>query len=316
MDICIRVRETGEWASSPSRVLPAMRDAYANYKERLGIYQEAPYITGEYIVYRPDNDPYLPTYIARVNEIHPGAAGDGPNSGNARATRMTVSREVHGRLASSTPIIDMNDVMAFVVDSPAMSSANWVTCRAYQAWAFRDFIYDPHQSIKKSYMSLHTSYLSFTHSILANESVTIDLPDLSPNIVFNVSRNENNSVFFERNDARGSRIRMCDNDYARAGYLGYYTRLTMDVGIVVVPPMNAFTQQQQQPAASLLSTDHLPPPEETGDEGEQCILCNHNKINVKFSPCNHATCCYVCYSKLLKNECPICRGAILHLQNV
>ena len=140
--------------------------------------------------------------------------------------------------------------------------------------------------------------------------MTIDLPDLNPNIIFNVSRNENNSVYFERNDASGSRVRMCDNEYARAGYLGFYTRITMDPGIIVIPPPPATVYY------NLLSTSHLPAPEETDDESLQCILCNSHQVNVKFSPCEHKISCSGCYSRMVKNECPVCRSTISRLMNL
>jgi len=286
-----------------------MRDAYVKYKEQTS--QEAPCILNDYVVYRPDNDPYMPTYVARISDINSGAAPESDTASGAGDIRhMIVSQAIHDRIESqslSTPIIDMLDVMAFIVDTPVGTRPNWMPCRAYQSWAFRDFIYDRHRSIKKSYMSRYTTYLSFTSNILANQIVTIDLPDLSPNIVFNVSRNDNNSVFFERNDARGSRVRMCDNSYARAGYLGYYTRITMDIGMVVLPPQ---TSTHGEATSALLSVDHIPPPEETACEDEQCILCNNNKVNARFSPCEHAACCSTCYSKFTKNECPLCRRSI------
>jgi hypothetical protein len=299
-----------------------MRDAYVNYKEQHYI-REAPCVSNGYVVYRPDNDPYLPTYVARITDIDPGAAPEdaaGADAGpNGPIPHMTVSQAIHDRIEAqslSTPIIDLLDVMAFIVDTPVGTRPNWMPCRAYQAWAFRDFIYDRHRSTKKSYMSRYTTYLSFTSNILANQIVTIDLPDLAPNIVFNVSRNDNNSVFFERNDARGSRVRMCDNPCARAGYLGYYTRITMDIGMVVLPPQlssHSHSTATALASSALLSTDHLPPPEETACEDEQCILCNNNKVNARFSPCEHAACCSTCYSKFTKNECPLCRSSILRL---
>jgi len=320
MDICIRVPQTDQWTSSPRQVLPAMRDAYVKYKEYTG--QEAPYILNGYVVYRPDNDPYLPTYVARITDIDPGAvpepdtaAGADDAGPNGVIRHMIVSQAIHDRIEAeslSTPIIDMLDVMAFIVDTPVGTRPNWMPCRAYQAWAFRDFIYDRHRSTKKSYMSRYTTYLSFTSNILVNQIATIDLPDLAPNIVFNVSRNDNNSVFFERNDARGSRVRMCDNSYARAGYLGYYTRITMDIGMLVLPP-HSTSYSGSTASSALLSTDHIPPPEETACEDEQCILCNSNKVNARFSPCEHAACCSTCYSKFAKNECPLCRRGITRL---
>ena len=310
MDIWIRHLNAASW----TRPAPALRDAYVNYKEREHYYREVPFITGNYIVYRPENDPYLPTYIAHVDDVSATATAattqntrpesDGPGH------HLTVRQNVHDRLTTALPIIDMNDVYAFIISNSATLRSSWMPCRTYQAWAYRDFVYDPNRSIKTSYMSPYSSYLVFNSSTLVNQMVTIDLPDLPPNIVFNVSRNINNSVFFERNDAQGSRVRMCDNEYARVGYLGYYTRITMDIGIVVVPPSSSNTHPTH-----LLSTDHLYSQQETNDETAQCILCNTYAINVKFSPCEHATCCSGCYSKLSKNECPVCIAPILRLMS-
>lgn len=337
MDIWTRPSNTGGGWTRPA---PALRDAYVNYKEREHYYREWPFITGDYMVYRPENDPYLPTYIARVDDVSRIATttaaararaatataaaraatattdeandSDEASGASGPGTHLTVRQEVHERLVTAMPIIDMNDVYAFIISNATSNAANWMPCRDYQAWAYRDFIYDPHRSIKKSYMSRYTSYLVVNRSTLVNQIVTIGLDHLPPNIVFNVSRNENNSVFFERNDAQGSRVRMCDNAYARAGYLGYYTRITMDVmdvGMVVILP----PPQTSSTSSLLLSTHHLSDQQETGDESKQCILCNTYAVNVKFSPCEHATCCSGCYSKLSKNECPVCRATILRL---
>jgi hypothetical protein len=322
MDIWIRGLNAGHW----SRPAPELRDAYVNYKEREHYYKEVPFITRDYIVYRPENDPYLPTYIARVDDVSATAATATAATGQEFHTtesdeeagsgatgpghHLTVRQNVHDRLATALPIIDMNDVYAFIISHSATSRSSWMPCRNYQAWAYRDFVYDPNRSIKKSYMSPYSSYLMFNSSSLVNQMVTIDLPDLPPNIVFNVARNINNSVFFERNDAQGSRVRMCDNEYARVGYLGYYTRITMDIGIMVVPPSSS-----NPPPTNLLSVDHLYSQQETNDETAQCILCNTYAINVKFYPCEHATCCSGCYSKMLKNECPVCRAPVLRLMS-
>jgi hypothetical protein len=310
MNIWICPRDTNKWTPSTGHVTPAIRDAYVNYKERPHYYRETPYTEGEYIVYRPNNDVYLATYIARIDNVR--AASEQEQQGQSININI-VSQELHNRLDTATPIIDMNDIYAFIVDNQSMSRANWMPCREYQAWAYRDFIYDTHRSTKKSYMSRYSSYLAFTNTILANQIVTIDLPDLNPNIIFNVSRNENNSVYFERNDASGSRVRMCDNEYARAGYLGFYTRITMDPGIIVIPP-----PPDAGPTVyyNLLSTSHLPPPEETDDESLQCILCNNHQVNVKFSPCEHKISCSECYSKMTKNACPVCRSTISRLMNI
>ena len=314
MNIWICPRDTNKWTPSTGHVTPAIRDAYVNYKERPHYYRETPYTEGEYIVYRPNNDVYLATYIARIDNVR---AASEQEQGQEQSINITiVSQELHDRLTTAIPIIDMNDIYAFIVDNQSMGRANWMPCREYQAWAYRDFIYDTHRSTKKSYMSPYSSYLAFTNTILANQIVTIDLPDLNPNIIFNVSRNENNSVYFERNDSSGSRVRMCDNEYARSGYLGFYTRLTMDPGIVVTPPSISAAATAASTAALLLSTSHLLPLEETDDESLQCILCNNHQVNVKFSPCEHKISCSGCYSRMVKNECPVCRSTISRLMNI
>lgn len=312
MNICIRNPITREWTSSVGRgVSPAIRDAYAGYKERPNYYREKPHFTGEYIVYRPDNDPYLPTYIARTADI--------PDLNNI-ANNIIITQEIHDAMSSSSsssmPIMDMDDVAVFIVDNPAMARANWLPAREYQAWAYRDFIYDEHRSITKSYMSRGTSPVAYESNdrILANQIVTIPLPGISSNIVFNISRNDNNSVYFERNDAVGSRTRICDNEYARAGYLGFYTRITMDPGMIVIPPSPSSSSSQAVPV--LLSTAHLPAPEETDNEEHQCILCFKFRVNARFSPCEHHVCCSACYSKMAKNECPVCRAVITRIMNV
>jgi len=311
MNICIRNPITREWTSSVGRgVSPAIRDAYAGYKERPNYYREKPHFTGEYIVYRPDNDPYLPTYIARQADI--------PDLNNL-ANNIIITQEIHDAMSSSSsssmPIMDMDDVAVFIVDNPAMARANWLPAREYQAWAYRDFIYDEHRSITKSYMSRGTSPVAYESNdrILANQIVTIPLPGISSNIVFNISRNDNNSVYFERNDAVGSRARICDNEYARAGYLGFYTRITMDPGMIVIPPSPS---PSPSPTTALLSTAHLPAPEETDNEEHQCILCFKFRVNARFSPCEHHVCCSACYSKMAKNECPVCRAVITRVMNV
>lgn len=327
MNICIRVPGTTEWSSSVLHVTPGIRDTYAEYKERPNYYREAPYLTTEYIVYRPDNDPYLPTYIARVADIpalieNGVATGIGTGIGvglrNNLANNINITREIHDTMENdgkSIPIMDLNDISVFIVDNPGMARANWLPARSYQIWAYRDFIYDPHRSIKKSYMSRNTSPLAYESNahILANQIVTIPVANISPNIVFNISRNENNSVYFERNDTTVSRTRICDNEYARAGYLGFYTRLTMDPGIVttlhVEGERGALPTQQ-------LSIAHLSEPAETDDEEHQCILCFKYQVNARFSPCEHTVCCSACYSKMSKNECPVCRAEVTRVMNV
>jgi len=334
MNICLRIRIpvpgtlcafSTEWTSSVSHVTPGIRDAYTEYKERPHYYREAPHISHGYIVYRPDNDPYFPTYIAWVSDIQDIGVGAGAGAGAGANWDIEVTREIHDTLEDTNramPIIDLNDICVFITDPTVFGNngrANWFPARSYQIWAYRDYMYDRNRSIKKSYMSRDTLPVHYRYDehILTNQIVTIDVANVSPNIVFNIARNENNSVYFERNDEQRSRMRICDNEYARAGYLGFYTRITMDVGMEVTPAAaGAAAVGAASPA--LLSITHLPDPEEITDDGhaDQCILCVKYRVNARFSPCEHQVCCGLCYSKMTKNECPVCRAEITRVMNV
>jgi hypothetical protein len=180
-------------------------------------------------------------------------------------------------------------------------------------WAFRDFIYDVARPERKFYASKYSSHLFFQRGS-SNRNVTdIDLDGLPPNIIFSISRNENGSVYYERNDAHGTRVRICDHEGARAGFRGFYTRITMDPGVIVTPPA-----QPQQPLPSYTASSAVPlqlPPlisaQKTSVEEDQCILCYENAKNLKFSPCAHNVTCSECYVKLIKpRECPVCKQAI------
>lgn len=333
MDISVRIPNThDEWSSSVLYVTPSIRSAFVEYKERT-TYQETPFLTTEYIVYRPANDRYLPTYIARIEDIP--ALNDGTGIGNGigvglrnnLANNITITQEIHDRMENqgkSLPIMDMNDVSVFIVDNPSMGRANWLQARQYQVWAYRDFMYDRHRTIKKSYMSRGTMPYAYQDNdrILQNQIVTINVANIQPNIIFNISRNENNSVYYERNDEFYTRVRICDNESARSGYLGFYTRLTMDPGIIVIPPPHLHASLFAGGggggggSAALLSTSHLTEPEETDNEEHQCILCFMYRVNTRFSPCEHQVCCAACYSKMSKNECPVCRAEITQIVNV
>jgi len=85
-------------------------------------------------------------------------------------------------------------------------------------------------------MSKYSTYLAFPPGFDSRNVVTIDIEDLPPNIIFSIGRNENNSVYYEKNESGPIRVRICDSEYACNGYLGFFTRITMDVGIIVTPP--------------------------------------------------------------------------------
>ena len=328
MDICIRHPNTHVWSSSVSS---GMRDTYVQYKERDQYYRETPYLTPEYIVYRPDNNPYLPTYIARVEYIPALNDGTGIGAGigvgqrNNLANNITITTAINERMESigrAIPIMDFADISVFITDQAVVGHAgraNWFPARSYQAWAYRDFMYDPLRSIRKSYMSRGTFHIAYAGDdrILPNQMVTIPIAGIDSNIVFTIGRNENGSVYLQRNDDIGSMSRLCDNQYARAGYLGFYTRITMDPGMIVIPAEAAVASASGAGAGGmLLSTAHLSALEETNDAEHQCILCVQYRVNARFSPCEHQVCCSSCYSQLLKNECPVCRAVITRVMNV
>jgi hypothetical protein len=258
-------------------------------------------------VYRVENNCYMPTRIQRSD------------TGGTYA------------------IMDCADVKVFLQDA---ETVNWYPARNYQMWAFRDFIYDPARPERKFYASKHSSHLFFQRGSTNRNVNDIDIDGLSPNIIFSISRNENGSVYYERNDAQGTRVRICDHEGARAGFRGFYNRITMDPGIIVTPPTQSPptqspptqspptqsppTQSPPHPVPSYSYTAssgiplQLPPgisAQKTNVEEEQCILCYENAKNIAFSPCGHNVTCSECYTKLIKpRECPVCKQGITSLR--
>jgi hypothetical protein len=283
----IRVQRPGsaQWVPAP----PDWTAAYLHYKAKPMYAPEAPSnYENRFLVYREDNNCYMPTRI-----------------------QCSDTGDVHA-------IMDCADVRVFLQDAEPV---NWYPARNYQVWAFRDFIYDPARPERKFYASKYSSHLFFQRGS-SNRNVTdIDIDGLPPNIIFSISRNENGSVYYERNDAHGTRVRICDHEGARAGFRGFYNRITMDPGMIVTPPSQPI-QQAQQPVTSYTASSGVPlqlPPlihaQKTNVEEDQCILCYENAKNLTFSPCAHTIACSECYVKLMKpRECPVCKQAILALR--
>ena len=275
---------TMQWVPAP----PDWAAAYMQYKARPAYSPEVPSnYENRFLVYRVENDCYMPTRIQRSD------TGD------------------------TYAIMDCADVKVFLQDA---ETVNWYPARNYQMWAFRDFIYDPARPERKFYASKYSSHLFFQRGS-SNRTVTdIDIAGLSPNIIFSISRNENGSVYYERNDAQGTRVRICDHEGARAGFRGFYNRITMDPGIIVTPPQQPL--QQPVPSYSHTSSSSIPlqlPPgisaQKTNVEEDQCILCYENAKNLTFSPCGHNVTCSECYPKLIKpRECPVCKQGITSLR--
>lgn len=268
-----------QWIPAP----PDWAEAYTQYKMRPIYGPEVPFnFNNQLLVYREDNNCYMPTRIQRSD------------TGDVYA------------------IMDCADVKVFLQD---MEPVNWHPARNYQMWAFRDFMYDPARPVRKYYASKYSSYLFFQRGASTQTVVEIDIDGLQPNIIFSISRNDNGSVYYERNDAHATRVRICDHEGARAGFRGFYARITMDPGIIVSPPTTAV------PVPSYTASSAIPlelPPGtnvvKTIVEEEQCIMCYENKKNIKFGPCNHGVMCGECYTKLIKpRECPVCKQEVVSL---
>ena len=289
----IRVKIGDTWRPADE----AQKAAYIAYKSREHYYTETPYThENDVTIFRSENDPYMATYFKL--------------EGSSRNMKH--------------PIIDMNDISVFLMDGVtgrgSRDGAGWVNARNYQAWAYADFVYD--HAVRKCYMSKYSTYLAFPAGFDRANVVTIDVDDIQPNIIFSVSRNENNSVYYERNDSGGSRVRICDNEYARVGFLGFFTRITMDVGMIVEHPgsgsnstnlinnnINNNNNNNNQ-LNNMFYEVEVPPLIETSIEADQCILCYEYVKNTKLSPCNHVISCYRCIQKLSKSECPVCKAHI------
>ena len=192
------------------------------------------------------------------------------------------------------PICNWNDVKIFLVDREPV---DWHNARDYQTWAYYDYIYD--NKVKKTYVS--------RGSINIANAIVINIDNLQPNIIFSLSRNENNSIYMEKNDVNRTHVRICDNEWPRLGYRGYYYRMTMDPGMILISP---------DVNNSLQNNIHIPgniPLIETDNIEEQCIMCYKYKKNVKFEPCAHNISCVGCCKKLLSNKCPICKNDIINV---
>jgi hypothetical protein len=279
---------TDQWVPAP----PDWVAAYLHYKSRPVYSQEVPSnYENRFLVYRVENNCYMPTRIQRSD------TGD------------------------TYPIMDCADVKVFLQDADPV---DWCPARNYQMWAFRDFIYDPARPERKFYASKYSSHLFFQRGSSNRTVVTIDLDGLPPNIIFSISRNENGSVYYERNDAHGTRVRICDHEGARAGFRGFYNRITMDTGMIVTPAPAQAPQLQPMPSYTASSAScsiplQLPPgivAQKTNVEEDQCILCYENAKNLTFRPCAHTIACSECYIKLMKpRECPVCKQAIASLHS-
>jgi len=246
---------------------------------------------------RTDNNCYMPTYITESIITYDPTQ---PQSTQPEQPQQIQPPQPEGGYG----IIDWNDIKLFLIS--AYSQANWVDARQYQAWAYIDFMYSNVDI--KHYASIGSYVLedgSDNESYSSRRTYTlIDIDaHISLNIIFSIKRNpENRSISFVRET--GEQVRISDDERARAGYRGYYNRMTMDVGMIISPLSQAHPTHHVIPSTAIIT--------ETDIEEEQCILCYKYKKNITFLPCNHNIVCSCCYIKLDKGgrECPICKGVI------
>ena len=190
------------------------------------------------------------------------------------------------------PICDWNDVKIFLVDREPV---NWHIARDYQTCAYYDYMYD--NKIKKTYVS--------RGSITITDATVINVDNLPPNIIFSLSRNDNNSVYLEKDDVNHTKVRICDNEWSRVGYRGFYNRITMDTGMIISDPVLINNLEN-----NIFIPDNIPLIETDNNE-DQCIMCCKHKKNIKFAPCNHNISCVECCKKMLNSKCPICKNDII-----
>jgi len=168
------------------------------------------------------------------------------------------------------PIIDWNDVKIFIRVNNIL---NWYEAEQYLKEAYFDYIYSNQE-------------IGYYH--LLNRS-------------FIIARNTNNSIYYKYNDGNNNQVRICDNSYARAGYLGFYHRMTSFVDFEV-SSLNYIIQLKLPLDLIIKKSD---------DCDRFCVICNEFEQNIKFLPCNHTSTCSKCYVKLIKHhECPICKQTI------
>lgn len=204
--------------------------------------------------------------------------------------RIYIMRENNTRMS----IVDWNDVKVFLLDK---NPVGWYPGRSYQTWAFFDFVYCGEQ---ERYYASNGS----TEFLPGVNYINIPVENLEPNIIFRMSRNENGTVFYEKDDAGRTRVRISDNDFERAEYLHSYQNMNN--------PRQNINNNNEEFSLTIFETI-LFDVKETLDDDEMCVVCNVNQQNIRFMPCKHTATCSVCAQELLRRshneqlDCPMCR---------
>lgn len=172
------------------------------------------------------------------------------------------------------PITDFNSVKVFLNENGTWASARW-----YQTKAYYDFIYG----------SEHRKEFNF-----------------GGEIIFSISRNDNGTIYYEKNDSERHRVKISDNPGYISSWQGYYNR--------IFDPPNINFQPSVVPIIE--NNGYLPLPlgleeNETNNEEDQCVVCFNIQKNIKFMPCGHNHTCSLCYVQISKpKECPFCKQEI------
>jgi hypothetical protein len=193
------------------------------------------------------------------------------------------------------PIINFDDINVFMM-------MEWRSARNYQQWCYADYLYSGKDV--KHYMSAGTSNLSLENGL---EYTVIfngmpDSPQIPPNIVFSVLKNENGTVFYQRNYGERVKVRMSDCKQAMNHYIDNLRRRAA----AGEPRFIAFKQKLCLPGDLVISSS-------TNDD-DMCIVCNDTKKNIMFLPCGHDHTCSLCWPMLTnKEKCPYCKQQIINI---
>lgn len=228
------------------------------------------------------------------------------NNNDIKFSIQRINNDNHGGIilikesGSISPIADWDNVKVFLInnrnENNELLPTNWYNAYNYQTWAYFDYIYNRYECNDITYVSIGTQFETTLSIIILPENL-----NLESNIIFTISKNDNDTISYQKyND--NIKIRISDNDYSRNGYLGFYRRITSDVGLILnTEPISH--PKLCIPKNIIICT--------TNDENKMCIVCNNNEQNIQFVPCNHTIMCSECYLQYNKSyECIVCRQQI------
>lgn len=113
---------------------------------------------------------------------------------------------------TKSAIADCNDVKVYLTDHPFIK-AGWFNAKDYLTWAYFYFVYSYYE--KEMYFKSKGS----TDLLQGVEYIEIPIDNLPPNIIFKISINNDDSIYYERNDACGIKIPISNNEHFRQNFL-------------------------------------------------------------------------------------------------